>query len=186
MSGVSLTIRTWQITGARSAKLREASARMTSALTRTSWGKPWVSMPKQPPGKRPAAAWNITMRVRLETLGSGCPEGAFERHHRHAASAPVDQARVPRRRVGHLRRRLIADHFGDAGPRHDQSARRSGAPADCRARRAGRTCSYRATALRRFTRGSMRIEQLAFLIGLAQIVVHTELDSSCAVFLTHP
>ena len=46
ISGVSLIMRTWQMTGERSGKLRDGSARMTSALTRTSCGKPCVSMPK--------------------------------------------------------------------------------------------------------------------------------------------
>lgn len=45
-SGVSLTMRTWQMMGARSSKTRELSGRTTSELTRTSCGKPWDTMPK--------------------------------------------------------------------------------------------------------------------------------------------
>jgi len=46
MSGYSFTIRTWQITGLRSPKLRESSAWITSGLRRTSCGKPWVRIAK--------------------------------------------------------------------------------------------------------------------------------------------
>ena len=46
ISGVSLTMRTWQMTGERSGKLRDGSGRTTSAFTRTSCGNPCVSMPK--------------------------------------------------------------------------------------------------------------------------------------------
>ena len=52
--------------------------------------------------------------------GQRLPEGAFERNHRHVAAAPTDDAGVPGRRIGHFSRRLIADHFRDAGARHDQ------------------------------------------------------------------
>ena len=39
-SGASLSMRTWQITGVRSANTLELSGRTTSELTRTSCGKP--------------------------------------------------------------------------------------------------------------------------------------------------
>src|SRR5271170_1895238 len=108
ISGVSLTMRTWQMTGERSENPRDGSGRITSALTRTSCGKPWVSMPKYPPGKSALEAWKITIRVR------------------HATLAPSHESRVPGRRVGHLRGRLIADHLCDARTRHDQPLARQG------------------------------------------------------------
>ncbi len=45
-SGASLTMRTWQMIGARSGNTRELSGRTTSELTRTSCGKPCEMMPK--------------------------------------------------------------------------------------------------------------------------------------------
>jgi len=46
ISGVSFTMRTWQMTGVRSANMRELSGRTTSVLTRTSCGKPCETRPK--------------------------------------------------------------------------------------------------------------------------------------------
>src|ERR1700679_1466189 len=66
-------MRTWQITGERAGKLREGSGLSTSAFTRTSCGKPWVSMPKYPACSAPVGAWKITIRVRLDTVGRVCP-----------------------------------------------------------------------------------------------------------------
>jgi hypothetical protein len=85
-SGVSFTMRTWQMTGMRSAKPRELSGRTTSELTRTSCGKPWLMSAKWPPSTRVPRAWRITMRVRPLAGGIICP---------HAPSKEISGTALP-------------------------------------------------------------------------------------------
>src|SRR6185437_16730252 len=61
-SGVSLTIRTWHITGARSGNTRELSGRTTSELTLTNCGNPCDTIAKFPPSNRVPKQWNTTTR----------------------------------------------------------------------------------------------------------------------------
>src|ERR1700730_17643229 len=63
-SGVSLTIRIWQMIGVRSGNTRELSGRTTSELTRTSCGKPWLTSAQLPPSTLVPSACSTTMCVR--------------------------------------------------------------------------------------------------------------------------
>jgi hypothetical protein len=72
-SGVSFTMRIWQMTGVRSGNTRELSGRTTSELTRTSCGKPCEISAKLPPSTRVPSACRMTMRVRPLAGGIVCP-----------------------------------------------------------------------------------------------------------------
>src|SRR5262249_40740994 len=73
-SGVSLTMRIWQMTGMRSPNTRELSGRTTSELTRTSCGNPCEISAKLPPSTRVPSACRMTMRVRPLAGGIDWPQ----------------------------------------------------------------------------------------------------------------
>ncbi len=113
-SGVSLSMRTWQITGVRSANTFELSGRTTSELTRTSCGKPCDTRPKYPPSSLSPMQWKITTRVRPAAGGMFCPQAPSNDTSGTCRPFHAIVPMYPRRRPGHFRGNLEADDLGDA------------------------------------------------------------------------
>src|SRR5688572_9329643 len=96
-SGYSFIILSWQMTGLRGPKFRDSSACTTSGLTRTSWGKPWVSTAKCPHSSAELIACMTTMRVRPLARGATRPQAASKDI--NGTRRPA-QAIVPRYQAG--------------------------------------------------------------------------------------
>ena len=155
ISGVSLTMRTWQMIGRALGKAARGIGPHHIGVHAHELRKP-LGQHAEVPGLQLAAGG-----VKDHDSGAAgdgrqrLAERAFEGHHRHAAPAPAHETGVPRRRIGHFGRRLIADDLGDAGARHDQSLPRQRHQQAIQLVAQIGHGAHLATALRRLTSGSM-------------------------------
>src|SRR3984893_1992109 len=197
-NGVSLTMRIWQMIGVRSGKMRELSGRTTSELTRTSCGKPWLTSAKLPPSTCVPSACRITMRERplaggiiwpqapsKDTSGTALPfHGTVPMYH---GGAPVIMEGVWKPITSATQARGMISRASTSGTsRLSISATRSaiGCPRSVPGGAGGISPALRRGAPPLHQRRD-GIQQLRLLVGLAEIVIDSELDGARAVLLAH-